>query len=64
MQIVKSFEVLLFNNNSIPHYSFIYTLLNDSKYCYVSLKIKLKTQLNHQTILFQTIQFSISHLFA
>ena len=43
--------------------------LNGSKYCYVSLK-SIKHQsfvykhLNDQTVLFQTIQFSISHLFA
>ena len=42
--------------------------LNGSKYYYVSLTIKhqsfVYTQLNEQTVLFQTIQFSISHLFA
>ena len=40
---------------------------NGSKYCYVSLTIHhsfVYTQLNNQTVLFQTIQFSISHLFA
>ena len=45
---VKKFQVLLFNtNDSIQHYTFICTLLNGSKYCYVSL----------------TIQLEISHLF-
>ena len=43
--------------------------LNGSKYCYVSLTIKLNishvfyTQLSDQTILFYIIQFSIKHLF-
>ena len=42
---------------------------DSSKYCYKSVKIQLNishlfTQLNYQTVLFQTIQFSISHLFA
>ena len=43
--------------------------LNTSKYRYVSLTVQLKhqsfvyKQLNDQTVLFQTIQFSISHLF-
>ena len=41
--------------------------LNGCKYCYVSQTIQLNisnllTQLNDQTVLFQTIQFSISHL--
>ena len=43
--------------------------LNGSKYCYVSLTIQLNinhlfTELNNQTVLFQTIQFTISHWFA
>ena len=42
-----------------------YTQLNDCKYRYVSLKIQLNIknlfkQLNYRTVLFQTIQFSIS----
>ena len=46
---VKKFQVLLFDiNNSVQYFSFICTQLNDSKYCYVSLTIKL----------------NISHLFA
>ena len=63
-------EVLLFiTNYSIQHYSFICTQLNGSKYCYVSLTIQLNinhlfTQSEDQTVLFQTIQFSLSHLFA
>ena len=41
--------------------------LNGSKYCYVSVTIQLNishlfTQLNKQTVLFQTIQFNLSHL--
>ena len=46
------------------------TKLNGSKYCYVSLRIQLNinhfiyTQLNDQTVLFQTIHFSKGHLFA
>ena len=45
------------------------TKLNNSKYCYVSLTIQLNishlfTQLNDQTVIFQTIQLSISYLFA
>ena len=44
------------------------TKLNGSKYCYVSLTIQLNithlfTQLNGETVLFQIIQFSISHFF-
>ena len=65
------FQVLLFNTyNSCQHYSFVYTQLNGSKYCYVSLTIQLDIcyffylQLNDQTVLFKTIQLSISHLFA
>ena len=39
--------------------------LNCSKYDYVSLTIQLSSHLlNDQTVLFQIIQFSISHLFA
>ena len=46
---MKWLQVLLFNTNiPIQHYSFIRTLLNAFKYCYVSL----------------TIQLNISHLFA
>ena len=46
--------------------SFFYTQLNGSKYCYVSLMIHLNinhlfTQLDDQTDLFLTIQFSIIH---
>ena len=34
------FQILLFNNNdSIQHDSFVYTQLNGSKYCYVSLTV-------------------------
>ena len=44
------------------------TNLNASKYSYVSLIIKyqsfVNTQLNDRTVLFQTIQLCISHLFA
>ena len=64
------FRVLLLNtNNSIQHYSFISTQLNYSKYCYVSLTIQLNmsfvnTHLNGQAVLFLTIQFNVSHLFA
>ena len=40
-QTVKLFQALLFNTNYfIEHYTFIYTQLNGSKYCYVSLTIK------------------------
>ena len=54
------------SNNSIKNNS---TKLNASKHCYVSLTIQLNirhlsTQSYDQTVLFQTIQFSISHLFA
>ena len=52
--------MLLFNtNNSIQHYSSICTQLNGFKY-----QSFVYIQLNDQTVLFQTIQFSISHLFA
>ena len=53
---------IIFNNP-------LYHKLNGSKYCYVSLTIQLKiksfvyTMFNYQTVLFQTIQFSISPLF-
>ena len=40
------------------------TKLNSSKYCYKPLTIQLNTQFNDQTVLFQTIQFCISDLFA
>ena len=43
------------------------TKLNGSKYCNVSLTIQLNIShykwLNNQTVLFQTIHFSTSHLF-
>ena len=66
---VKEFQVFLFNtNNSIQHYSFICTLLNGSKYCYVSQTIQfdrhLFTQLSGQRVLFLTLQFNINHLLA
>ena len=39
--MVKEFQLLLFNtHNSIQHYSFIYTKLNDPNYCYLSLTIQ------------------------
>ena len=42
---VEWFQVLLFNsNNSIQHYSFIYTLLKGSKYCYVILIIQFNSK--------------------
>ena len=49
------------DNNSIEHYSFVCTQLNDSKYCYASIKNQLNiTHLsipfNEQTVLFLTIQ--------
>ena len=49
--------------------SFFCTQLNSFKYCYVSLIIHLNicllfTQLNDEIVLFLTIQFRISHLFA
>ena len=39
--IVKKFQVLLFNNYYVEHYSFVCKQLNDSKYSYVSLTIHL-----------------------
>ena len=66
----KWFYVFLSNsNNSMYNESFVYTHLNCSKYCYVSLTIHsnfsyLFTQLNNQIVVFQTIQYSINHLFA
>ena len=56
-------QTVLFQNNSVKHNS---TKLNGSKYCYVSLTIQLNVShlfahsLNDQTVLFLTIQFSIS----
>ena len=42
----KEFQDLLFNTDySIYHYSFICPQLNNSKYCYVSLRIQLN--INH-----------------
>ena len=47
LHCVKWFQVLLYiANNSIKHYSFVYSQLND------------------QTVRLQTIQFSITDLFA
>ena len=63
---VKWFHLFLSNtNNSIYNWLFICTELNIFKYCYLILRIKLNisylfTQLNDQTVLFQTIQFSKS----
>ena len=53
----------------LKNYSFVYAQLNDSKNCNVSQTIQLNirnlfTQLNEQTFVFQSIQFSISQLFA
>ena len=67
---MKCLQELLFNTNYfIQHHSFICTQLNSSKHCYVSPTIQLNichllTQFNYQTLLFLTIQFSISHVFA
>ena len=69
MQTVEQFQVLLFKTNySIQHYSFICTQSNGSNYCFISLTNQLNishlfTQLNDQTVLFQTVQFNTSHLF-
>ena len=56
-------------NNSIDYNLFVCTQLNIFKYCYLTLTIQLNTnhlftQLNDEKVLFQTIQFTISHLFA
>ena len=64
---MKWWQVLLINTNcSIQHYSFIWAQLNGSKYCYVSLTHQsfVYTQLTDQTVLFLTIQFNLTHLFA
>ena len=52
-------------NNSIYYQSFVCTQLNVCKYCYLTQIIQLNIshlftyiQLNDQTVLFQTIQFS------
>ena len=62
---VKEFQVLLFNTNNSIHQSFKWFPV---LYCITSLTIQLNshflTQLSDQTVLFLTIQFSISHLFA
>ena len=65
------FSIIANTNYSIQHYSFICAQLNGSKFCYVCItnnSIKhqsfVYTQLNDQTVLFQIIQFSLSHLFA
>ena len=54
-------------NNSIQQYSFICTLLNGSKYSYTSKSIQasvvIHTHLNHQIVLFQTIQCSMSFVY-
>ena len=61
-------EILLITFFDEPKLIFFSPQLNGSKYCYVSLLIQHQlfvcTQLNNQTVLFLTIQFSISHLFA
>ena len=67
---VKEFQVLLFNiNNFIQHYPFV---LHTGKWSQVLLCItnnsikhqsSIYTQLNDQTVLFLTIQFSLNHLF-
>ena len=49
--------------------SFICKQLNDFKYCFVTLTIQLNmsfvyTQINVQRVLFLTIRFNISHLYA
>ena len=66
--VPQSSSIVLFNTNySIEHNSFVCTPSNGSKYCSVSLTIQSNifyTQLNDQTVLLLTIQFSISHLFA
>ena len=66
---VKWFQVLLCNTiYFIQYYSFA-KRLNGFKYCYVSLIIQLNishlfTLLHDQSVLFLTIQFSVSHLSA
>ena len=46
MHSVKEFQVLLFNtNNSIQHYTFIFTQLNGSKNYNGSLTIQLESHL-------------------
>ena len=68
LHTVKWLQGLQFKTNySIQHYSSVCTQLNSSKYCYVSLTVQLNMsfvyiQINDQTVLFQTIQFSIGHL--
>ena len=62
-------QVLLSNSsNSIYYQSFVCTQLNGYKYCYETVTIRHHsfqyTQFNDLTVLFQTIQFTISHLFA
>ena len=58
MHTFKEFQVLLFNtNNSIQHYSFVYTQLNGFKYCYVSVTI----QLNNSHFLY-TVKWSNSSI--
>ena len=65
---VKEFQVLLINtNNSIQHYSFVNTQLQELL-CITNNSIKhqsfVYTQLNGQTVLFLTIQFNVNHLLA
>ena len=65
--ICKQILLLIFLNE--PKLIFFGIQLDGFKYCYKSLIIQLNishlfTQLNDQTVLFQTIQFRISHLFA
>ena len=64
---VKEFQVLLINtSNYIHHHLFVCLQLNGFKHCYISLTVQLNisyTLLNDQTVLFITVQFSISHLF-
>ncbi len=67
LHTVKWFQVFLVNtNNSIQHYLFVklFQVLVCITYNSVKHQSFVYTQLNGQTVLFLTIQFSISHLLA
>ena len=50
--------------NTIQYQSFVCTQSSGFKYCLLNTNNSIKHQLNDQTILFLTIQFSISYSFA
>ena len=54
-------QLLPFNFHSIQHYSFICTLSNGSKYCYVILIIQFKDTVKEFQVFLSNINNSIEH---